>query len=105
MTTKIYTNIFYGLLFSFAFVLGSYLYPAETTTPIHYQSIRVQTGDTLWSLAAKCTDESRDIREVVYEIKQLNQINDAGDLMPGATLKIPVTEKIDLSHDFYIAQK
>ena len=50
-------------------------------------SVVVQPGDTLWSIASSVDDE-RDVREVIDEIQQLNDL--AGvDLVPGQVLQLP----------------
>ena len=58
-----------------------------------YQTITVEQNDTLWDIAAQKVDSSMDIREYIYQIKKINQINDSGYLSPGQTLKLPVIEK------------
>lgn len=47
----------------------------------------VEAGDTLWSVAGKYSDESEDIRNVVYQIKTDNDIVN-GHLSPGQQLVI-----------------
>lgn len=47
----------------------------------------VEAGDTLWSIAGKYSDESKDIREVVYQIRTDNDITN-GHLSPGQQLVI-----------------
>jgi hypothetical protein len=50
-------------------------------------SVVVQPGDTLWSIASSVDDE-RDVREVIDEIQELNDL--AGvDLVPGQVLQLP----------------
>lgn len=54
-------------------------------------SIRVVEGDTLWDIANKISEYSNkklDVREIVYEIKTLNNIN-GSDIYPGDVLIIP----------------
>ena len=50
-------------------------------------SIVVKQGDTLWSIAEKI-DSRRDIREIVYDIQQLNKMQNS-NLNPGEKLYIP----------------
>lgn len=38
-------------------------------------SYSVSNGDTLWSIAEKITPGNKDIRETVYEIRQLNEFS------------------------------
>ncbi|MBO2531563.1 LysM domain-containing protein [Planifilum fulgidum] len=51
--------------------------------------VRVEPGDTLWSLARRHADDSVDIRELISDIRRINQLEDAV-IHPGQTLKIPV---------------
>ena len=55
---------------------------------ISYTEIKVQAGDTLWNIAKAFGDGSKDVREVIYDICQVNGIN-AGDIYPGQILRIP----------------
>ena len=48
--------------------------------------VTVQPGDTLWAIALELAPE-RDPREVVWEIKQINNLTDG--LLPGEQLRIP----------------
>jgi nucleoid-associated protein YgaU len=51
----------------------------------HY---RVQTGDTLWSIAQRSYGEGRDLRPVVFAIERANHL-EAADLQPGDDLLLP----------------
>jgi LysM repeat protein len=51
------------------------------------QSVVVQPGDTLWSVATSL-DGDGDVRAVVDEIQQLNGL-DSEVLLPGQTLLLP----------------
>ncbi len=43
----------------------------------YYTSIRVEEGDSLWSIASRYFAESpMDIREYIYELKRINQLTD-----------------------------
>jgi nucleoid-associated protein YgaU len=48
----------------------------------------VQSGDTLWQIAAAEYDDSLDLRAVVYEIRQANGLGGAL-LQPGQELTLP----------------
>lgn len=54
-----------------------------------FKEIQIHLGDTLWNIAAEYKLEDQDIRSVVYEICDLNQIS-ANEIQPGETLLIPV---------------
>jgi LysM repeat protein len=56
---------------------------SETTT------VYVDSGDTLWGIARECSNEHYDIREVIDEIKKINDMSD-NTIYPGQKLKIPV---------------
>lgn len=49
-------------------------------------SVRVQPGDTLWSIAARFY--SGDPRATVWRIEQTNQLRGA-DIRPGESLRLP----------------
>jgi LysM repeat protein len=51
------------------------------------QSVVVQPGDTLWSIAISL-DGDGDVRAVVDEIQRLNGLNSA-QLVPGQTILLP----------------
>ncbi|MCI8384058.1 MAG: LysM peptidoglycan-binding domain-containing protein [Clostridia bacterium] len=62
-------------------------------TEIAYQEDYIVKGDTLWSIAEKQVNnneyyKNKDIREVMYEIKELNQIGN-GNLEIGQKILIP----------------
>ena len=49
----------------------------------------VTSGETLWSIAASVARPGQDVRDVVVELKQLNDMNDAG-LAAGEEIVVPV---------------
>ena len=62
-------------------------------TEIAYREDYITKGDTLWSIAEKesMTNQyykNRDIREVMYEIKEINHLSD-GNLEIGQKILIP----------------
>lgn len=56
-----------------------------------YEEIIVIQGDTIWSIASKYTPIKYDIRDMVYNIKRINEI-ETSYIYPGDTLKIPIIE-------------
>jgi len=52
---------------------------------------QVQPGDTLWQIAAAEYDDSLDLRAVVYEIREANDL-DGALLQPGQKLTLPYIE-------------
>lgn len=53
----------------------------ETVT----EDYTVAAGDTLWSIA--CENAENDIREYIYELREINNLNDCM-IYPGQTIKI-----------------
>ncbi len=54
-----------------------------------YEWVTVQENDTLWDIAAQKVDDRVDIRKYIYEVQQLNHIDEPGTLTPGKRLKLP----------------
>ena len=54
-----------------------------------FQNVTVQSGDTLWSLVAANYSYQGDIRKAVYEVEQINNIDNA-IIRPGQVILIPV---------------
>ena len=64
-----------------------------SNTKTRYRIDFVSKGDTLWSIAEKEIHNNdyykgKDIRKVIYEIKELNNLSD-NNLVEGTSLKIP----------------
>jgi LysM repeat protein len=55
--------------------------------PVGQRSIVVQPGQTLWSIAKEVAPD-RDIREVIYEIRQINGL-DSAMVRSGQSLVLP----------------
>ena len=49
----------------------------------------VESGETLWELASAVADQGSDLREIVREIQELNQLGGA-TIHPGQRLQLPV---------------
>lgn len=57
------------------------------------QEHTVTGGETLWSIASKYygkQDRHRDIRELIWEIRELNKLDVKRYLQPGDYLKVPL---------------
>lgn len=101
-TKPIHTS--YALVILLAFVLHfAFTGNGGAETPLQYRQVEVHSGDTLWSLAERHGSEKQDIRELVFHIRELNQIADSGALTPGTLLRIPVTPEASAAD--YIARK
>ena len=53
-----------------------------------YTIVKVQSGDTLWSLAKEYGPNNKDVRKVIFDIEQINDIN-ASELQAGMEISIP----------------
>jgi len=61
------------------------------------QTIRVQQGDTLWSLANKYGDQRQYILQRMDALEEMNQLKGRTMLHVGQTIIVPVTSKnVDL---------
>ncbi|MBK5252979.1 MAG: LysM peptidoglycan-binding domain-containing protein [Peptostreptococcaceae bacterium] len=61
---------------------------ASGTTKTYYKQIEVTYGDTLWDIADRTMPADMDPRQAVYEISNLNDIDD-GQIYPGQILIVP----------------
>lgn len=58
-----------------------------------YETVYVKSGDSVWHIAEKYTTDGKDIREVIYEIRKINKLDNNASVYPGQTLKVPVNNK------------
>lgn len=84
---SIFLVIIIGL--SFASVSSSI---ARGSEPLHYIQVTVQTGDTIWKIAQNNASKEKDIRCLVYEIREINNLSTAS-LKPGQVIKIPTIQE------------
>lgn len=56
---------------------------------IIYKDYVVTSGDTLWMIADEITNKTQDLREVVYQIADVNDIGGSDHIYPGQVLKVP----------------
>ena len=66
--------------------IGNGAYAAEETI---YKKVTIYSGDTLWNIASDYTEPSKDIRKLVKEICEINDVS-PGDIIPGQTILVPI---------------
>lgn len=55
----------------------------------NYEELLIRSGDTLWDIALKYKPSKYDVRDMVYKIKELNNLN-TSYIIPGEILKVPL---------------
>ena len=66
--------------------LNNGAFAAEQTI---YKTVTVYQGDTIWAIAAAYTEPSKDVRKLIKEICDLNDVS-SGKIYPGQVLIVPV---------------
>lgn len=61
----------------------------EAATFHTYKQVVVEANDSLWSIAEEYTSESDDVRDMIDEIKEINEL-DSSELQVGDTLFVPI---------------
>ena len=62
---------------------------AEAAAPARYAKVVIQENDTLWEIASAYNPDATDVRDIIYEIYDFNNI-DANNLQPGDVAFVPV---------------
>lgn len=60
---------------------------AKTNSEAEIIDYTINKGETLWNIAKEYTPDNKDIRQTIYEIKQLNNMTDS-TIYPGQIIKI-----------------
>jgi LysM repeat protein len=68
--------------------LTSKAFSTSSTNKTSYSKITVCSGDTLWTIASENIGSGGDIREFVYNIRKVNNL-DSAIITPGQELLIP----------------
>lgn len=79
------------LAFAAAVAIGGglgVLFPAESTTPEQVQDVVVSQGESLWAIATSTAAPGQDVREVVEQIRMLNDL-DGSAVVAGQRLSVP----------------
>lgn len=72
-----------AIICSVGFVVSAKSDRASSEINSYYQSVRIQSGDTLWSIAEEYCPDTQDINDYIEDIKSINNIRNntikAGD--------------------------
>ena len=91
---KVSTIVALAVAFTLFFVLATSIFSArhaayaESVSNVTYETIRVQPGDSLWSLAEEYPIEGLSTQETSDMIRNVNHL-EHGSLDAGAHLKVP----------------
>lgn len=77
----------------YAWSAGAGVDASGSSTDGQYQLVKVASGDTVWSIAARNVGEKEDIRNIVVAIKKANNLDNNVQIHPGQVLKVPVRNK------------
>ncbi len=81
------TIIFLVIMMAIGAVLG--LHVANSASMTQYNQVHVNTGDTLWCIAAEYAPDDMDVRKVVSDICDINEIT-PDQLVAGQIIVVPV---------------
>jgi len=62
---------------------------ANSLSMDQYRCVEIESGDTLWSIAAEYAPDNQDVRQVVHDICETNDIQ-ANDIASGQKILVPV---------------
>ncbi len=79
-----------GLLLLIIFWVGAV--SASSTdypSPVNYTVVYVTAGDTVWNIAARYVTAKEDVRDIIFAIQKVNNLNHNAQIYPGQALKVP----------------
>ena len=83
---------FISVVLMIILLIGSFTmsaFSSEGLNQDNFENIRVEQGDTLWSIAKLYAGNHTDVREVIYNIQKENDLI-SSVIHPGQELKIPI---------------
>lgn len=88
---KLITVIMASLLLYSGYVLGTCAAADEVYTT---KTVTVYSGDTMWDIASRWTEDGEDVRAVIYRICEANGLAST-DLHPGQKIIVPVRVQLN----------
>ena len=86
----------YAAILIVALIIGLHECASQEVKPMRFTVVTVARGDTVWSIAAKHSTQSQDVRDVIAVIQQVNNLNRSVDIYPGQTLRVPIFDRPSL---------
>ncbi len=84
------TTMLIPVLIVFALFNKNNVYSSEYES--RYVEIKIEKGDTLWTIALENKPQKYDTRKMVYEIMRFNNLAEEY-IYPGDIIKIPITNE------------
>ena len=79
--------LFLVVISAFSFAFG--MLDVKGLEETKFVEVKVAAGDTLWVIAQRHSSGEKDVREIVYLISEINDI-DSNIIYPGDTLRVPI---------------
>ena len=92
ITSKFRFTMFLSIIILFIMTTAGTVFGFNTVNSASrdlYNQVQVQSGDTLWDIAAEYGSDDMDIRKVVNDICDINEIR-ADQLTAGQRILVPV---------------
>ena len=89
MVSQIIAGIINASLMISLFLILATIVPKKTVEAyaMNYEEYVVSTGETLWSIASENKKDGQDVREYIYELRKLNELDDCM-IYPNQVIKI-----------------
>lgn len=89
---RFFTFTTLSLLILIALITLIVRYPiSHSQKQINYNEYRVGKGDTLWKISSYYSNDNIDIRQFIYELKKINEMETSA-IYEGDIIKIPVNK-------------
>lgn len=75
------------------------------TSPQPEVSYRIESGDTLWTLASTMVEPGEDIRNKIIAIRKINGLTPNQSLIPGQIVRIPVKHADDAGFRYALKEQ
>ncbi len=89
-TRFIISMVILTILFVSIFSLITNTYKVYAMKEVEYLEVIVNSGDTVWNIAKEYKNEKQDVRELVYIILEVNEIENSM-IYEGQKIRIPIS--------------